>query len=126
MTNNPFNTSRFSYNRSLSGRFGEMGSGGGIRVLFVQAALEIRELKNVKLIASINGSEKWPVRDLFQREVDNNRVTKEIVPYLRDSESIKFFNPLTLVALPLDDSGSVERELPIGDKIPDRSEKWEF
>jgi hypothetical protein len=128
MTDNisPF-TEQDQFNHSLSGNFGEMGSGGGLRILFVQSALRVQELDLVKLISTIPGSEMWPVRDLFQREVDRNRVRDKIVPYLRDIDSVKFFNPLTLVSLPLQATGVIERELPeVEIKAPGFTEDWSF
>ena len=64
------------------------------------------QLNMVSLISDIHGSEKWPVRDLFQRDVNNDRISKSLLPYLQDSERIKFFNPLTLTLLPMDRNGT--------------------
>ena len=42
---------------------------------------------------------------MFQRDVDEKRVGKEIMPYLKDNSKVKFFNPLTLIVLPMADDG---------------------
>ena len=72
-----------------------------------------RQLEWVSLISEIRGSERWPVRDLFQRDVDNERITESLLPYLRDPQKIKFFNPLTLTLLPIrEEDDSVLAEMP--------------
>jgi len=93
------------YDEHLRGVFGTFGAGMGIRVCFVQAALECSELSKIQLVSEIPGSDRWPVRDLFQRDVDAQRVESRILPWLQDHNKVKFFNPLTLTLVPVD-SGS--------------------
>ncbi|SMN00671.1 hypothetical protein SPONL_1507 [uncultured Candidatus Thioglobus sp.] len=90
------------YSRSKLGYSGELGNGSGVVIKFLQTGITYDELDNLNLIESIPGSEKWNVRDLFQRTVDKERVTRSILPYLQDSSKVKFFNPLTLVLVPFD------------------------
>jgi hypothetical protein len=100
------------YNRSKSGFYGELGEGANAKIRFLQTAISREELDTITLIENIPGSERWDVRDLFQRDVDKERVTHAILPYLKDREKVKFFNPLTLILLPLDsETFSVEKEL---------------
>jgi hypothetical protein len=100
------------FNQRKSGYFGELGTGGNARIKFIQTALSYDELDKITLIQNIPGSERWDVRDLFQRDVDVDRVTKHILPYLKDKQRVKFFNPLTLVLLPLSvDHAEVEKQL---------------
>jgi hypothetical protein len=102
-----------AYQRKHRGVYGEFGAGANARVRFIQTAMQPETLQSVNLISSIPGSEKWDVVDLFQRNVDAKRVEESIVPYLEDRDKIKFFNPLTLVVLPLDQTGKgVYKELP--------------
>ena len=71
------------------------------------------ELANIHLVSDIPGSERWPIRALFQRDVDTDRVTSGLIPYLRDSSQVRFFNPLTLTLLPMDRHGhTVLSEMP--------------
>src|SRR5512140_1280555 len=90
------------YDRKRLGYFGELGEGANISIKFIQTAISKKDLDEISLVQSIPGSETWRVRDLFQRDVDQNRVLDEILPYLQDTEKVKFFNPLTLVLLPMD------------------------
>ena len=101
-----------AYNQQKSGYYGELGRGANARVKFLQTAVSHDELDKIALIQNIPGSEMWDVRDLFQRDVDMDRVTQQILPYLKDTNRVKYFNPLTLVMLPLKQGqGNVEKEL---------------
>ena len=108
------------YNQHLNGVYGVFGSGTGLQAFYLQSAITPSDLDRISLISDIRGSEKWPVRDLFQRDVDNKRIEKSLLPYLETMEKIKFFNPLTLTVLPMADDGytvlnvmpkTIEREI---------------
>ena len=103
---------RAKYNQSLNGVYGEFGSGAGLQAFYLQSAITPGELDRISLISDIPGAERWPIRDLFQREVDHDRVHKGLLPYLRDPERIRFFNPLTLTVLPTGSDGSVLNTMP--------------
>ncbi len=106
------------YNETWRGVFGEFGSGSGLQAFFVQTTVSPLDLRKVSLVKDMKGSERWRVRDLFQREVDEGRVGDDLVPYLADRERIKFFNSLILTVLPVDRSNG--RLL---DKMPRVAEK---
>lgn len=112
MTNGTPPLKEGQYNQTKGGYCGELGSGANAKIKFLQTAMNYEELDKVTLIQNIPGSETWDVRDLFQRDVDRDRVTHDILPYLKDSGRIKYFNPLTLVLLPLrSGQGEVVKEL---------------
>ena len=94
---------RDKYTHRLPGVYGQFGTGAGVDAFYVQSALQPAQLNWVSLISDIRGSERWQVRDLFQRDVDNLRVTDSLLPYLQDQKRIKFFNPLTLTLLPMNE-----------------------
>ena len=101
------------YNESLSGVFGEFGSGADAHAFYLQAAMSPAELDNIDLVSDIPGSEQWPIRALFQRDIDTARVTDGLIPYLRDTSQVRFFNPLTLTLLPMDEDGhTILAEMP--------------
>jgi hypothetical protein len=114
------------FRQSKLGYYGELGEGAGAQIMYLQTAIEKDELDKISLITDIPGSEKWDIRDLFQREVDNTRVTKSILPYLKDPNKIKFFNPLTLVLLPLDESYNVIKENPFVSQNSLEEDNWEY
>lgn len=98
------NTNTNEYPEFKYGMWGELGDGANAKIRFLQTVIKASELDSIKLISNIPGSERWDVRDLFQRDVDSTRVCDEILPYLKDPSKVKFFNPLTLVVLPMDDN----------------------
>lgn len=101
------------YNQTFHGFFGTFGTGAGSQIYYLQTALKPVELEKITLIGEIPGSESWSVRDLFQRDVDIDRVTNSIIPYFRDDQKVKFFNPLTLTILPFDpQSKRIRGDLP--------------
>ena len=89
------------YNEEMLGIAGEIGSGRyGVR--YLQTAIPIKEIERLTLVAELPDSERWHVRQLFQRDIDMDRVLDEIMPYFKDPQKIKFFNPLTIVLMPMD------------------------
>ena len=110
------------YTHKLSGVYGQFGSGAGVQAFYLQSVLAPAQLQWISLISEIKGSERWPVRDLFQREVDNDRISMQngLLDYLKDQEKVKFFNPITLTPLPMEPNGdSVVSQMP---KVVERSE----
>ncbi len=102
-----------TYKESLGGVYGKFGSGHDLQAIYLQTAIELQDLDKISLISDIKGSRRWPVRDLFQREVDTERITNSLLPYLKSRDKIKFFNPLTLTVLPVDErSGDVLGQMP--------------
>lgn len=111
-TSPPSIPTKRTYQRSYWGVYGEFGASANARVRFVQTAIRAEELQDIDLIGNIPGSETWDVVDLFQRDVDDDRVENHLIPYLEDSNKVKFFNPLTLLVLPMEDAGrKVRRDL---------------
>ena len=55
----------------------------------------------IKPVRSMPGYNKqeWYIEELFQRDVDHDRVKKDIVPYLR-GDNPQFFNSITVALLP--------------------------
>ena len=88
------------YNQTLNGVFGEFGKGADSHIFYIQTALHHQDLDKITLISDIPGSNRWSVRDLFQRDVDTERVTKSLLPYFKNEDQLKFFNPLTLTIVP--------------------------
>jgi len=116
MTLDPPIRPRKTFDRELAGVFGEFGSGGNATAFYLQTALAPEQLSWTSLISDIRGSELWPVRDLFQRDVDNERITTSLLPYLQSADKIKFFNPLTLTLLPMTHSDHVDSQMPRAEK----------
>ncbi len=101
MVHRPPVVTKPEYDHTCLGCVGTFGAGGNAYIRFLQTAFTPAELEKTTLIENIRGSETWDVKDLFQRDVDQERVTKRIIPYLENQELVKFFNPLTLLLLPM-------------------------
>lgn len=78
---------------------------GRSSVPFFSACLEARSIVELLCLPSqIPFDPERPIdlEELFQRELDEQRVEKEIVPYLKREQKLRFFNALTVVLMPLD------------------------
>lgn len=93
-TRSPFDQRRYGY-------AGKFGSGANIDMMYLQTAFSPAQVVNISLIEEIPGSERWDIRDLFQRHVNKKRVSN-LKDYLLNESSVKFFNPITLILLPYD------------------------
>lgn len=100
------------YSSFLWGHFGRIGK-GETQVRFFQSAITVSQLGYLTLVRDIPESRKWPIRELFQRDIDEERVEDEIVPYFKDHDQVKFFNPLTIALTPLDQAKKV---IPVNEK----------
>jgi len=107
-------TPNLKYNQRFPGVYGEFGTGANAKIYYLQTAISPVDLDKLKLIGSIKGSERWPVRDLFQRDVDQGRITKNLVPYFLSEDKVKFFNPITLtfILLSEENPGELISEIP--------------
>ncbi len=90
-------------NLKLTGAYGEFGAGAGVQALYLQTTIDPEMLDEIKMVCDIPGSQRWSVPDLFQREVDEGRITSSLLPYLKSADKVKFFNPLTLTLLPMEE-----------------------
>ncbi|MCF8001392.1 MAG: hypothetical protein K9K32_00495 [Halanaerobiales bacterium] len=98
------------YNISFYGTSGRIGEGANAEILFIQSTLKMKEIENLKLIVDIPGSEKWSIKDLFQRNVDRNRLTgpNGLKQYFTNKNQVKYFNPIAIVLLPTEDNKIVK------------------
>lgn len=75
----------------------------GNKFLILQSCLSVRSLLGmVKLMSDLSKNTKWRVRDLFQRDVDYDRVKNGLKQYIEDTNTVTFLGPLTLALLPKD------------------------
>jgi hypothetical protein len=101
MPQRPPVVSKPEYENEFIGYAGTLGAGANAYIRFLQTALTPNDLEKTTLIQNIKGSESWDVKDLFQRDVDEERVTEQITPYFNNPDLVKFFNPLTMLLLPM-------------------------
>jgi len=94
----------------LTGLKGTLGKGNTC-VNFLQVNIPIDSIDKLGLVSEIPGSEQWPIRQLFQRDIDQERVRDEIIPYFLEGSQPKFFNPLTIAVLPISKGGVFKSDL---------------
>ncbi len=102
----------------------------GTAVPFFSTCLQAGQLNSLlRLPSQIPADPANPIMldELFQRELDMDRVERQIVPYLRSPERLRFFNALTVVLLPSDPTNPrrVAREYPTDDLAPPSKEDLE-
>lgn len=88
----------------LHGSFG----GGVWRVPYFASTVSFAEAAtHLRLPSEIPGGEqiKWDIDALYQRNIDWQRVTGKIAPYLRATDMPQFFNAVTVALLPYSRSG---------------------
>jgi len=68
-----------------------------ISMTFNDAARVLNLVNEMPDAASMN----WKIEELFQRDIDWQRVERQIVPYLKNQERPQFFNSLTIALLPI-------------------------
>ena len=91
----------------LHGSFGD----GAWRVPYFAVTVTFAEAaQHLRLPSEIPGGEqiKWDLDALYQRNVDWQRVTRQIAPYLRATDMPQFFNAVTVALLPY---GQSERRI---------------
>jgi DGQHR domain-containing protein len=83
----------------ISGRFADSAS----PVAYFVTVMKYREAAtSLKLVSDLPGASAvdWKIEELYQREVDWNRVNRRILPYLRQANQPQFFNAITVALLP--------------------------
>ncbi len=99
------------YNKPLYGMHGQFTLTADVTVPYFSTLMDIpRATKELKTHEEVAPSldNKYTLQELFQREIDPNRVRREIVDgYLNVHNKLKFFNSITVALFPKDFSGVI-------------------
>jgi len=91
-------------------------------VPYFQSNLTLLEVNNyLKLVEDMPSEQrhKWSLEELFQRDINWDRVEDDIVKnYLKIKEKRTFFNALTVALLPLSTSGTIDSRYSESQKTP--------
>jgi hypothetical protein len=102
------------YNLPLYGQKGEYSLSATVRVPYFMALMDLKRVtKELKTHEEVSPSleTNYNLIELFQRNIDPDRVQKEIVDgYLKNPHKLKFFNSLTIVLLPKDATGKIVKD----------------
>jgi DGQHR domain-containing protein len=74
-----------------------------VKIPYLQLSMSLDDASDsLRLVSEFPGVEdtEWRLEELFQREVDWNRVQNQIVPYLLGQTKAHFFNAITVALLP--------------------------
>ncbi len=103
--------SQTSFNNPIYGQKGEYSLSGHVRVPYFAALMDLKRVtKELKTHEEVTPSldNTYNLVELFQRNIDPERVRREIVDgFLRNPTKLKFFNSLTFVILPKDAKGQI-------------------
>ncbi|GAB4532223.1 MAG: hypothetical protein Tsb0014_16480 [Pleurocapsa sp.] len=92
------------FNRPLYGLKGQYTLAEGISLPYFLCTMPIeRAINELKIAEQVPASleAKWSLKELFQREIDEDRILQDIIKsYLLDSKKLKFFNAITIVLMP--------------------------
>lgn len=94
----------------------------GSEIPFFQAMMPLVDVvKQLDLVENLPSDlrAKWRVEELFQREIDWERVNEELVKgYLKRQNKHKFFSTITVALLPLDENRMLANEYGMIEKGP--------
>lgn len=102
------------YNKPIYGLHGEYTLSKHVTVPYLNTSLEIeRAVQELRTYDQIppNLEQRWSLEELYQREIDYDRIEKDIVNgYLKDPNKLKFFNAITILLFPKNEDGSAASE----------------
>jgi DNA-sulfur modification-associated len=105
------NDDKARFNRPLYGLTGTYTLSEGISLPYFLSLVEInRVIDDLKIAEQIPASldTQWSLKELFQREIDEDRVKNDIIKgYLLDPKKLKFFNAITIVLMPKGADGKI-------------------
>ncbi len=84
------------YDQTKRGFYGQLGQSDSVIVRYLQTGLSKMDLLNIRLIRRLRVAKSGKIKDLFQRNVDHSRVINEILPYLDDPTTVKYFDPFDI------------------------------
>ena len=92
------------FNKPLYGLKGQYTLAEGVALPYFLCTMPIeRAINELKIAEQVPPSldAKWSIKELFQREIDEDRIFQDIIKsYLLDSKKLKFFNAITIVLMP--------------------------
>jgi DNA-sulfur modification-associated len=102
------------YNLPIYGQRGEYSLSATVKVPYFMALMDLKRVTTqLKTHEEVSPSleTNYNLVELFQRNIDPDRVQKEIVDgFLKNPNKLKFFNSLTIVLLPKDANGRIVRD----------------
>ncbi len=93
-----------NFNKPLYGLTGQYTLADGVSLPYFITLMPInRAIDELRVAEQVPASleAQWSLKELFQREIDEDRVRQDIIKgYLLDTKKLKFFNAITIVLMP--------------------------
>ena len=106
------NENNQKFNQPLYGYKGQYTLSEGVELPYFSCIMPIeRVIDELKIAEQIPESldAKWSLEELFQREIDENRIKEDIIKgYLLDSNKLNFFNAITIVLMPKSEDEKIQ------------------
>lgn len=106
------NENNQKFNKPLYGYKGQYTLSEGIELPYFSCIMSIeRAIDELKIAEQVPASldTKWSLEELFQREIDENRIKQDIIKgYLLDSNKLNFFNAITIVLMPKSEDEKIQ------------------
>ncbi|MGD2180174.1 DNA sulfur modification protein DndB [Lusitaniella coriacea] len=107
------------YNKPLYGLTGAYTLADGVSLPYFVTLMPInRAIDELKVVENVAASleAQWSLKELFQREIDEERVRQDIIKgYLLDPKKLKFFNAITIVLMPKGEDEKIQDEFQLID-----------
>jgi len=104
------------YKLKVLGKSGIFDMGNDIHVEYLQTSLSIDQIEEISSVRKEFKRGELPFDLMMQREIDDERIKNELIPYLIENE-LSFFPPITVVILETD--SKTGNETKIKEKYPD-------
>jgi hypothetical protein len=95
---------RIQMSDSVRGAFGSFTTVGTKQLSYIMTRLDREQLRRVQTVRSVVPRKLLRIRELMQRDIDDDRVRSEIIQYLTPRDHIseaRFFPPIVVALLPL-------------------------
>lgn len=102
-----FGTTEKEWDINKKGHSGVFKTKNQIAIEYIQTTFNIKELDLIKPLRSIFKPDDIEDFDLLlQRDLDETRIKRELIPYLRRNDKLSFFPSLLVVVLNIENNGS--------------------
>lgn len=91
-----------SYKVEFRGTTGRFDLKNKITIEYLQTAIDINKLKYISPVRRVFKRGELSFDLLLQREIDNNRINSDLIPYLLENP-ISFFPPIIVVILEIEE-----------------------
>lgn len=102
-----FNSNTKEWDETKKGLSGTFKTKSEIAIKYIQTTFKAKELDLIKPLRSVFKAKDLDNFDLLmQRDLDDNRITTDLIPYLQRDDKLSFFPPLLVVVLNVQTDGN--------------------